>query len=188
MERGHKPLDPDAFEFMANETRADTGYKTGAEFAKVFIPNSISIGLEGNFAQMVGRTGYRYQPGDIDRGWRRQGGRKASSTCLGWGMIMPLDICRAVLKPGKTRGKGKIWSTVSQRRHSKTQLRGGELLLVDVRKKANTIPNMWSGVNMPLHLLNSHLAELPRKTLVIHCAGGYRSIVAGFHFETKGLG
>ncbi len=55
MQRGQKPLNPVVFELLANETRAlilDT--RPAAVFAKGFIPNSISIGLEGNFAQMVG--------------------------------------------------------------------------------------------------------------------------------------
>ncbi|MEI7736634.1 MAG: MBL fold metallo-hydrolase, partial [Ferruginibacter sp.] len=55
MQRGQKPLNPEVFEMLANETRAlilDT--RPAAIFANGFIPNSISIGLEGNFAQMVG--------------------------------------------------------------------------------------------------------------------------------------
>jgi hydroxyacylglutathione hydrolase len=55
MERGLKALNPDMFEMVAQETRAlvlDT--RTADEFAKGFIPNSINIGLESNFAMWVG--------------------------------------------------------------------------------------------------------------------------------------
>ena len=54
-ERGERPLSPDAFEAAANETKAlvlDT--RTPGDFAKGHIPNSINIGLDGNFAQWVG--------------------------------------------------------------------------------------------------------------------------------------
>ncbi|MBT8179744.1 MAG: MBL fold metallo-hydrolase, partial [Eudoraea sp.] len=55
MERGENPLSVEAFEAAANETDAlmlDT--RTAADYAKGFIPNSIYIGLDGNFAQWVG--------------------------------------------------------------------------------------------------------------------------------------
>ena len=55
MERGEKPLSPEAFEAVANETDAlmlDT--RDAEDFAKGFVPNSVNIGLEGSFAQWVG--------------------------------------------------------------------------------------------------------------------------------------
>ena len=51
MERGKKAFNPAEFEVVANETRAlilDT--RRPEDFAKGFIPNSINIGLESNFA------------------------------------------------------------------------------------------------------------------------------------------
>ena len=55
MKRGNIALSPDAFETAANETGAlilDT--RDAQTFAKGFIPNSINIGLDGNFAPWVG--------------------------------------------------------------------------------------------------------------------------------------
>ena len=55
MERGMQALNPDSFEAVANETEAlilDT--REANEFAKGFIPNSINIGIDGNFAPWVG--------------------------------------------------------------------------------------------------------------------------------------
>ncbi len=55
MNKAKSPLSPKEFELIANETRAlvlDT--RDAADFAKGFIPNSINIGLNGNFAQWVG--------------------------------------------------------------------------------------------------------------------------------------
>ena len=53
--RGQKPYDAKSFEMVANETQAillDT--RKAADFAAGFIPNSINIGLESNFAMWVG--------------------------------------------------------------------------------------------------------------------------------------
>ena len=55
LERGQHALSPEAFEAAANETGAlvlDT--RDPQTFAKGFVPNSINIGIEGNFAPWVG--------------------------------------------------------------------------------------------------------------------------------------
>src|SRR5690606_14019995 len=55
IERGNRPLSPDAFEIAANETGAvilDVRHQS--EFVKGFIPRSIFIGIDGGFAPWVG--------------------------------------------------------------------------------------------------------------------------------------
>src|SRR5690606_16647132 len=55
LNKGTQALSPEAFETAANETDAlllDT--RDAQIFAKGFIPNSINIGIDGNFAPWVG--------------------------------------------------------------------------------------------------------------------------------------
>ena len=55
MVRGNNPLSVNVFETIANEHNAlvlDT--RNADDFAKGFIPNSVNIGIDGNFAQWVG--------------------------------------------------------------------------------------------------------------------------------------
>nr|MBP7261404.1 MBL fold metallo-hydrolase [Bacteroidia bacterium] len=55
LERGTQALSTEAFEAAANETGAlilDT--RKAQDFAKGFVPNSINIGIDGNFAPWVG--------------------------------------------------------------------------------------------------------------------------------------
>ena len=188
MERGQKPLDPDAFEFAANETRAlilDT--RPAAEFAKGFIPNSISIGLEGNFAQMVGEL-----VPDINQEILivAEEGKEEES-------IIRLSRVGYDHAIGFLKGSFAAWKNAGKEtdiihRISPQQLEekyGTEdFLLVDVRRKSEyDTEHVIGAVNMPLHLLNGYLAELPKEKLfVVHCAGGYRSIIAGALLKQRG--
>src|SRR5690606_38912912 len=55
LDRGLQALTPEEFEKVANESSAliiDT--RSAAEFSNGFIPNSINIGIDGNFAPWVG--------------------------------------------------------------------------------------------------------------------------------------
>jgi len=66
IDRGEKPLGPNAFETVANETMAlilDT--REAKDFHKAFIPNSINIGLDNNFATMGRRVDSRYKTADF---------------------------------------------------------------------------------------------------------------------------
>ncbi len=188
MERGHKPLNPQQFEFVANETRAlilDT--RPAAVFAKGFIPNSISIGLEGNFAQMVGEL-----VTDINQEILivAEAGKETES-------IIRLSRVGYDHAIGYLEGGYEAWKNAGREtdmihRITAQQLEekypGGDVLLVDVRKKSEfDTEHVIGAVNMPLHLLNNHLAELPKDRLfVIHCAGGYRSIIAASILKQRG--
>lgn len=188
MERGHKPLNPAQFEFVANETRAlilDT--RPAAAFAKGFIPNSISIGLEGNFAQMVGEL-----VTDINQEILivAESGKEAES-------IIRLSRVGYDHAIGYLEGGFEAWKNAGREtdmihRITAAQLAekypADNLLLVDVRKKSEfDTEHVIGAVNMPLHLLNGHLAELPKdKMFVIHCAGGYRSIIAASILKQRG--
>ena len=55
LERGIKPLSPEAFEAAANETEAIVlDVRHQSDFVKGFVPRSIFIGLDGSFAPWVG--------------------------------------------------------------------------------------------------------------------------------------
>jgi hypothetical protein len=78
MEKGQKAYDVTAFEVVANETRAlilDT--RAPEVFAKGFIPNSINIGIDGQFAMWGRRT---WDRNDVPLSVRRSGvGHKEGS-------------------------------------------------------------------------------------------------------------
>ena len=188
MERGEKPLSPDAFEAAANETDAlmlDT--RTPTDFAQGFIPNSINIGLEGNFAQWVGemipdvkqqillitypgqqeeaitrlsRVGYDFTIGFLEGGfdaWKKSG--------------------KEIDNVGRIDAK-KFEETYKQEKP----------LVIDVRKKSEfDSEHVVDALNVPLNDINAQLSQFPKdKPFILYCAGGYRSMVAASILKQRG--
>jgi glyoxylase-like metal-dependent hydrolase (beta-lactamase superfamily II)/rhodanese-related sulfurtransferase len=187
MERANHPLDPDAFEMVANETRAlilDT--RNPAEFAKGFIPNSINIGLDGNFAMWVGEmiTDIKQkmlivaEPGKEEEAVIRLS-RVGYDHAIGY------------LKGGFKAwvDSGKEVDTVSRLSAAQVEaMMKEEPLIFDVRKKSEFDSQHLAGAQLvPLNQINDHLAEFPKdKPFIIHCAGGYRSMIAASILKQRG--
>jgi len=180
LDKGLKALDPTQFEHAANTNDAlilDT--RAPQNFAKGFIPNSINIGIDGNFAPWVGalipdirqailivaepgreeeivtrlaRVGYDHTIGFLD------GGIEA------W--------------EADQNEIDRIESIPVEELHVRLQ-RDPELHILDVRKKSEHYSEHVIGAeNMPLDYINEHLSEVDKdKTYYVHCAGGYRSMI-----------
>jgi rhodanese-related sulfurtransferase len=61
-------------------------------------------------------------------------------------------------------------------------------LVFDVRKRSEfDSQHMEGATNVPLNEINQHLAQFPKdKPFVIHCAGGYRSMIASSILKQRG--
>mgnify|MGYP000004327688 CR=1 FL=1 len=180
MERGARPLSPRAFEAAANETDAlllDT--RAPQTFAKGFIPNSINIGIDGNFAPWVGamipdlkqeillitapgreeetvmrlaRVGYDHCLGHLEGGfeaWKNEG-REMDS-------IESVDV----------------------ERFAERIAAGGAENILDVRKPGEyEAEHLTLAETAPLDFLNDSMLMIDKnKTYHVHCAGGYRSMI-----------
>ncbi len=187
MERGKKPLTPEGFEAAANETHAlilDT--RDAEDFSKGFIPNSVNIGLDGNFAMWVGEM-----IPDIKQEIllvTEKGREEEAITRLS---RVGYDHTIGYLEGGFDAWKksGKEVDTVNRMTTSDFAKSYSEKPLVfDVRKKSEYDSQHVEGaVNVPLNEINNHLAEFPKdKPFVVHCAGGYRSMIAASILKQRG--
>src|SRR6056297_95226 len=189
MDRAEQPLDAEAFELVANESRAlilDT--RKDAEFAKGFIPNSINIGLDGNFAPWVGEMIPDIKqeillvsdPGDEEESIIRL-------SRVGYDHVI-----------GYLKGGFETWKKANKEIDSTERLSSddfvqayekGEYELFDVRKKSEYESQHIKGAhNVPLNEINMHLAEFPKdKTFALHCEGGYRSMIAASILKQRGF-
>lgn len=179
LERGQQALGPDAFEAAANETGAlmlDT--RDPQTFAKGFVPNSINIGIDGQFAPWVGAL-----IPDIKQEIliiTEEGREEEVITRLA---RVGYDHTIGYLKGGFT-----AWKDAGKETDQITSITADELAaisadkkitILDVRKKSEyQSEHIREAENIPLDFINNNMAEVDKnKTLYVHCAGGYRSMI-----------
>ena len=188
MDRATRVLNPEEFEIVANETDAlilDT--RDASDFAKGFIPNSINIGLSGNFAQWVGEM-----IPDVKQNIlliTEPGKEEEAITRLS---RVGYDFALGYLKDGFSSWEksGKDVETVNRisARNLEKAYTSEKPLVIDVRKKSEyDSEHVIDAVNIPLNEINQHLAEIPKnKPFILHCAGGYRSMIAASILKQRG--
>lgn len=188
MERGHHSLSPEAFEAVANETQAlvlDT--RNASDFANGFIPNSINIGLDGSFAQWVGEM-----IPDIKQ-------EILLVTNIGYEDEAMIRLSRVGYDGtiGYLDGGFESWKKAGKEIDTVNRITAEEFenihtnekqLTIDVRKKSEfDSEHILDAVNIPLNEINKHLAEFPKdKPFILHCAGGYRSMIAASILKQRG--
>lgn len=186
--KGMSALSVNDFEAIANETNAlvlDT--RNAQVFAKGFIPNAINIGIDGSFAPWVGSLipGIA-QPLLI---LAEEGREEEIITRLARvGFDNTLGYLKGGFQAWAQAGKAvdtidSISSGEFAERKKKTSIK-----IVDVRKPDEfQSGHIDTAINAPLDYLNNHLAEIPKEGEVyLHCAGGYRSMIAASILKARG--
>lgn len=187
LQKASTALSPTEFEAAANETEAlvlDT--RDAADFATGFIPNSINIGLQGSFAQWVGEMIIDIkQPLLLVCYEGKEEEAMIRLSRVGY------DGTIGYLKGGFNawKNEGKEIDTV-QRITAKEmeETYYNKLPLFDVRKKSEYDSEHIINVeNIPLNQLNENMVQFPKnEPFVIHCAGGYRSMIAASILKQRG--
>ncbi len=189
IKRGTHALSPRAFDVAANETSAlvlDT--RDAQVFSEGFVPNSINIGIDGNFAPWVGalipdikqqillvtepgreeevvtrlaRVGYDYCIGYLDGGinaWKEAG--------------MEIDTIERITA-----------TTLAD-----IMAKNPQAAVIDVRKTSEYLSEHIKNVeNAALDTINESMLVIPKdKTVYIHCAGGYRSMIFSSILRARG--
>jgi len=189
LERGTRALSPNAFEAAANKTGAvilDVRHQ--GEFAQGHIPRSIFIGLDGSFAPWVGALIADVQQPILLVA--PQGREEEAVTRLS---RVGFDNTLGFLDGGfdAWRKASKEYDSVSSvsAQIFKDHLEEEENLIFDVRKESEfSSEHVENANNTPLDFLNDHLAEFPNDSIFyVHCAGGYRSMIAASILKSRGI-
>lgn len=188
MDRGNQGLSAEAFELAANETGAlllDT--RSADEFSKGFIPNSINIGIDGNFAMWVGEmiTDIKQEILLIT-----EPGREQES-------IIRLARVGYDKTIGYLEGGFNAWKTAQKEIDTVTRISAEAFeseyakdpIIIDVRKQSEfDSEHVVNAINIPLNQMNQKFAEFPtEKPFILHCAGGYRSMIAASILKSRGI-
>ncbi len=189
LERGTQALSAEAFEIAANETGAivlDVRHQN--DFVKAHIPRSIFIGLDGGFAPWVGALiADTEQPLLLitDPGREEEAVTRLSRV----GFDKTIGYLKGGIKSWIDSGKEVDQITSISAEEFKKDLETKEVPVFDVRKEGEYVSSHIKEAKLtPLDFLNDHLAEFPsNKDFYVHCAGGYRSVIAASILKSRGI-
>lgn len=188
LKRGTQALSPRAFEVAANETGAIIlDVRSQEEFAGGHIPRSIFIGLEGSFAPWVGSL-----IADVKQPLllvTPKGLEKETVTRLSRvGFDQTLGYLEGGFEAWKKAAMeyDKVTSITATQFEEEQKER--HLPVFDVRRESEFLSeHVIDAHNTPLDYINSHIASFPENTFFIHCAGGYRSMIAASILKSRGI-
>jgi len=183
-----KAYDAKTFEFIANETDAlilDVRHQD--DFSKGHIPKSIFIGIDGQFAPWVGALIPDLKQNILlitDPGKEEETLTRLSR--VGYDQVL------GYLKDGFVSwlNSGKEIDTI--KRISPEEFanvyKNENPLVIDVRKPGEFAAEHVDGAkSIPLDYINEDLAQFPKdQKFYIHCAGGYRSMIAASILKSRG--
>lgn len=188
LQRGQSALSVAAFEAAANETGAliiDT--RNPEDFVAGFIPNSINIGINGNFAPWVGAliTDVKQplllvcEPGREEEVVTRLA-RVGYDNVLGY-LKGGFEAWRA---DGKETDEIETISAFEFAHRQSLH----PMPIVDVRKAGEyEAEHVINALNIPLDYISENMAGFPQnETFYLHCAGGYRSVIAASILKARG--
>lgn len=185
---GMTPFSADDFEWAAINGGAlilDT--RSDVDFAKGFIPQSVNIGLNGDFAPWVGAMIVDVNQPILlvtDEGQEEEAITRLSR--------VGFDIILGHLKGGFSSWKNSGKETDVVNRITADEFASifetGKSVVVDVRKESEYAAEHIEGAySKPLAYSNDWIKDIDsQQHFFLHCAGGYRSMIAASILQARG--
>jgi hydroxyacylglutathione hydrolase len=191
LENGLKPLNLEDFKTLISDDNTiilDT--RPSAEFSDGYVPNSVSIGLDGRFAEWAGSL----LPFDKPFVMVTEPGKEKETVVrlarVGFSQI------RGFLKGGFETWKNAgepidLIVTIDADEFAMDLPFDPKLKVVDVRRETEFADGHVAGaVNIPLETLTDPgmMADFDDfDNIYVHCASGYRSVIASSLFKRQGI-
>jgi hydroxyacylglutathione hydrolase len=190
IKRGTRALSPQEFQMVWEDEEAlviDTRSKE--IFPSAFIPGSLFIGLDDNFAPWAGAliTNMK-QPILLITEQGREEEAVIRLSRVGY------DSAIGYLKGGIEAWKnaGFAIDTLAEEtaeEFANLYKQDKNILLLDARKESEfNSQHIEGAINFPLDFINQHMSMLDKnKQYHIHCAGGYRSVITSSILKSRGF-
>jgi hydroxyacylglutathione hydrolase len=191
LSNGDTPLSPEAFEQLAKSEEAlILDVRTQQDFIKNHIPGAIFIGLNGGFAPLVGAL-----ISDINQPILLvvpQGKSEEAVTRLARvGYDNTLGYLKGGVEAWIASGKTTDQITSISAEEFSAKIKEDKLHVLDVRKDGeyNSMHlKMEDLQHFALDYINQQMDQIDaKKTYYIHCAGGYRSVIAASILKARGF-
>ncbi|WP_396137236.1 rhodanese-like domain-containing protein [Flavobacterium sp.] len=186
--QGMKAINATEFEVVAEETGAlilDT--RSNGDFAKGYVPQSINIGINGDFAPWVGALiGDVKQPILLVTDLGMEEETVTRLTRVGF------DNLIGHLKYGFQAWAAAGYEVDTINRITAEQFANevkiGESKVIDVRKESEyEAEHVEDAYSRPLAAINEWVKDInPEEHFFMHCAGGYRSMMAASILQARG--
>lgn len=159
-----------------------------ADFARAHLAGSLNIGLGGQYATWAGTLLGHERPIILIT---EPGGEEEAAMRLG---RIGFDHVAGYLQDGlaaleSRRDLAEGWDRIVPAVLAEELAGENPPLVLDVRGPSEYgAKHLESALNIPLNHLLERLGELPRgRPVVVHCAGGYRSSIAGSILQREGI-
>ena len=189
LEHGMNALSVTEFESAADETGAlilDT--RKNGDFAKGFIPQSINIGIDGDFAPWVGALIANVkQPILLVTELGREEETVTRLSRVGFDNL--LGHLEGGFEAWKKSGKDIYTINRITAEEFQKQVKIGESKVIDIRKETEySAEHVTEAYSRPLANINDWIKDInPSEPFFMHCAGGYRSMIAASILQARGF-
>lgn len=188
--KGTKALSVDEFKNAITDDTIILDTRNATKFTHGFVPGSISIGLEGRFAEWAGSI----LPFDKPILLVTETGKEEES-------VIRLSRVGFDKMQGYLKGGFEAWQNAGEKTDMIIDIEADELIMdiphdpnlviVDVRKEMEYADgHLANAVNLPLNDMTD-VAQLAtfedNQNLYVHCQGGYRSVIAASLLKRQGI-
>lgn len=188
LHRGLSALSVEDFVAVAQTSGAlilDTRSLT--DFAEGFVPRSINIGIDGDFAPWVGAMVAEVKHPLLlvtDPGREEEAITRLSRV----GFDHVLGYLDGGFAAWQAAGRETDHVERVAAEEAARQIKAGKAMVIDVRKESEyAAEHLEAAYSRPLAYINDWIHELPTdRPLFLHCAGGYRSMIAASILLARG--